>query len=191
MSTGIRLIVGLGNPGPEHAHTRHNAGAWFLEALAEHAGTTLKPEKKFHGLFGQMNWQGNSCYLLLPTTFMNLSGNAVLSAAHFYKIPPEAIVIAHDELDLPVGTARIKQGGGHGGHNGLRDIHAKLGCNDYYRIRLGIGHPGHSHLVTGYVLGKPSNSDREAIFKAIDHSIDVLPSLLTGDTQKAMRELHT
>jgi len=188
----IRLIVGLGNPGSEYRGSRHNAGADFVEALARHAGVTLQEDTKFFGLTGQANLSGHSLRLLVPTTFMNLSGKAVAAMAGFYKVAPEEMLIAHDELDIPAGSARFKQGGGHGGHNGLRDIVPALGNNaNFHRLRIGIGHPGHASKVTGYVLGNPSAADREAIDASIEEAIAALPLLLDGDSTKAMTRLHS
>ena len=159
--TAIKLIVGLGNPGSEYRGTRHNAGADFVEELARQCSTSLQGESKFFGLAGRVTLSGHDLRLLIPTTFMNRSGKAVAAMAGFFKIAPEEILVAHDELDIPPGTARFKQGGGHGGHNGLRDIVPALGNNkDFYRLRIGIGHPGHASKVTGYVLGAPSQVDR-------------------------------
>jgi len=190
--TAIRLIVGLGNPGSDYRGSRHNAGADFVEALARRTGVTLREETKFFGLTGQGTLSGHPLRLLVPTTFMNLSGKAVAAMAGFYKVTPEEMLIAHDELDIPVGTARFKQGGGHGGHNGLRDIVPALGSNsNFHRLRIGIGHPGHASKVTGYVLGKPSAADREAIDASIEEAIAALPLLLDGDSTKAMTRLHS
>jgi len=190
--TAIKLIVGLGNPGNEYRGSRHNAGADFVEALARRAGVTLWEEPKFFGLTGRATLSGHDLRLLVPTTFMNLSGKAVAAMASFYKIAPGEMLIAHDELDIPAGTARFKQGGGHGGHNGLRDIVPALGGNaDFHRLRIGIGHPGHASKVTGYVLGKPSPADREAIDASIEEAIAALPLLLDGDSTKAMTRLHS
>ena len=190
--TDIRLIVGLGNPGAEHRGDRHNAGADFVEELARRCGTTLQPDSKFHGLCGRVSYSGHDLRLLIPTTYMNRSGQAVSALAGFYKIPPESILVAHDELDIPAGTARFKQGGGHGGHNGLRDIVPSLGNNkNFHRLRIGIGHPGHASKVTGHVLGKPSQDDRNRIDDCIGEAIDALPLLLDGDSTKAMTRLHS
>lgn len=185
------LIVGLGNPGQEYEKTRHNAGAWLIEQLAEQNSETLRVEKKFHSQFAKIKILGQEVCLLLPTTFMNNSGQAVIAAAKFYKFAPEAIIVAHDDLDLPVGTVKLKQGGGHGGHNGLRDIINHLGSNNFIRIRMGIGHPGHRDHVLDYVLGQPSQSDRKAITAAIDDVISVLPDIIKGHLQSAMNRLHT
>jgi PTH1 family peptidyl-tRNA hydrolase len=190
--TAIKLIVGLGNPGNEYRGTRHNAGANFVEELARQCGTTLQPESKFFGLSGRATLSGHDLRLLIPTTFMNRSGQSVAAIAGFFKIAPESILVAHDELDIPPGTARFKQGGGHGGHNGLRDIIPALGNNkDFHRLRIGIGHPGHASKVTGYVLGAPSQVDRTRIDACIDEAIAALPLALDGDTTKAMTRLHS
>ena len=188
----IKLIVGLGNPGTQYRGTRHNAGADFIEALARSTGITLQEETKFFGLTGRATIAGHDVRLLIPTTFMNLSGKSVASVASFYKIEPEQILVAHDELDIPAGTARFKQGGGHGGHNGLRDIVPALGNNkNFHRLRIGIGHPGHASKVTGYVLNAPSVDDRIRIDACIDEAITALPLLLEGDSTKAMTKLHS
>lgn len=190
--TAVRLIVGLGNPGSEYRGTRHNAGADFVEALARHCGTTLQVESKFFGLAGRVTLSGHDLRLLIPTTFMNRSGKSVAALAQFFKIPPQEILVAHDELDIPAGTARFKQGGGHGGHNGLRDIVPALGNNkNFHRLRIGIGHPGHASQVTGYVLGAPSMDDRRRIDECIDEAIAALPLLLAGESTKAMTRLHS
>jgi len=191
MSQAKKLIVGLANPGPQYHDTRHNAGAWFIDYLLSHHPVQLRPEKKFQGDVGRININGHDCHLLIPTTFMNLSGEAVVALALFYKIPPEAILVAHDELDLPPGVARIKQGGGHGGHNGLRSIISRLGTNTFLRLRVGIGHPGQSHLVTDYVLHRPSKSDAQKIEQALFNADHVMGDLMDGNIQKAMTELHT
>lgn len=190
--TAIKLIAGLGNPGAEYRGTRHNAGADFVAQLARNAGVELRADSKFFGLAGQLTLAGHDLRLLIPTTFMNRSGKAVAAIAGFYKILPEEILIAHDELDLPAGSARFKRGGGHGGHNGLRDIIPSLGNNrDFQRLRIGIGHPGHASKVTGYVLGAPGPTDRQRIDQCIDEAIAALPLLLDGDEVKAMTRLHS
>ena len=191
MEANIELIVGLGNQGPEYDKTRHNAGAWLVEKLADDNGATFKTDDKFKGLACQLILAGKSCRLLLPTTFMNHSGQAVTSIARFYKIPAESILVVHDEIDLPAGTARLKADGGHGGHNGLRDIINHLGTKKFYRLRLGVGHPGTSSQVIDYVLSRPSKSDKTLILASIDQAMHVLPTLLEGDAQKAIRELHS
>jgi peptidyl-tRNA hydrolase, PTH1 family len=190
--TAIKLIVGLGNPGNEYRGTRHNAGADFVEELARQCSSTMQPESKFFGLAGRITLAGHDLRLLVPTTFMNRSGKAVAAMASFYKISPEEILIAHDELDIPAGTARFKQGGGHGGHNGLRDIVPALGNNkNFHRLRIGIDHPGHASKVSGYVLSQPSQVDRSRIEASIDEAIAALPLLLDGDSTKAMTRLHS
>lgn len=190
--TTIKLIVGLGNPGVEYRGTRHNAGADFVEQLARDTGAELRSEAKFFGLAGQITVNSHSLRLLIPTTFMNRSGKAVAAIATFYKITPQEILIAHDELDIQPGTARFKRGGGHGGHNGLRDIIPALGNNrDFYRLRIGIGHPGHASKVSGYVLSQPGAADRDRIDASIEEAVRSLPLLLDGDDVKAMTRLHS
>jgi PTH1 family peptidyl-tRNA hydrolase len=192
LAASIRLVVGLGNPGNEYRGTRHNAGADFVEALARQGSTPLQQESKFLGLAGRIRLAGHDLRLLIPTTFMNRSGRAVAAMASFYKIAPGEVLIAHDELDIPAGNARFKRGGGHGGHNGLRDIVPALGNNrDFFRLRIGIGHPGQASKVTGYVLGAPSPEDRERIDASIEAAIDALPLLLDGEETKAMTRLHS
>ena len=192
MTANISLIVGLGNPGTEYLGTRHNAGAEFVESLARQAGSTLQSDAKFFGLTGRATLAGHDLRLLIPTTFMNRSGKSVAALAGFYKLSPEQILIAHDELDIPPGQARFKKSGGHGGHNGLRDIVPSLGNrSDFHRLRLGIGHPGHASKVSGYVLGRPAPSDRMAIDAAIDEALAALPQYLDGDSTKAMTRLHS
>lgn len=192
MSNTIQLIVGLGNPGAEYENTRHNAGAWLVERLARSEGIRLNPDKKFHGYAGKGRINGNECWLLIPTTFMNLSGQAVQALANFYKLTPEQILVVHDELDLPAGQARFKTGGGHGGQNGLRDIIARLGNNkNFHRLRIGIGHPGDKSRVTGHVLGKPSLAEQKAMDDAIDEALRVLPDAISGDMARAMNRLHS
>ena len=192
MNDKIQLIVGLGNPGAQYANTRHNAGAEFVEQLAARQIISLQADKKFHGLYGKTVINGQTVHLLIPTTFMNLSGQAVSALANFYKIPAENILVAHDELDLPPGTARFKLGGGHGGHNGLRDIISKLGNNKgFYRLRLGIGHPGYASAVAGFVLTKAPISERDKTQTAIDEALFQLPAAIQGDWHKAMNKLHS
>ena len=192
MKDKIQLIVGLGNPGDKYAQTRHNAGAEFVEQLAARHLAPLKPEKKYHGLYAKANIKGSIVHLLVPTTFMNLSGQSVSALANFFKIPPESILVAHDELDLTPGVARFKLGGGHGGHNGLRDIISKLGNNkNFYRLRIGIGHPGHSSQVSGFVLNKAPAKERDATLIAIDEAERHLELAITGDWAKAMNQLHS
>ncbi len=188
----IQLIVGLGNPGSEYEATRHNAGVWFIEQLARDLGVTLQHDKKMHGAVARASVQGQDVRLLVPSTFMNLSGQSVTALSNFYKIPTESILVAHDELDIPPGEARLKIGGGHGGHNGLRDIISKQGNNkNFMRLRIGIGHPGEARLVTSYVLGRPSRDDANKIDGAVDESVRVMPKVMAGDWDKAVQELHT
>ena len=192
MDTPVKLIVGLGNPGSEYAATRHNAGAEFVLALAKHYNINLTAEDKFFGLSGRGFIGANDIRLIIPTTFMNLSGKAVTAIAQFYKIPPESILVAHDELDLPVGAARLKIAGGHGGHNGLRDIIKSLGNNkNFARLRIGIDHPGNAKQVSNYVLRKPPSSEQNAITDSIIESLNILPLLLDGQWNSAMKQLHT
>lgn len=190
--TAVKLIVGLGNPGPEYDQTRHNAGALFVERLAERERVNLSLDKKYFGLVGKFVHQGQDVRLLIPTTFMNRSGQAVAALANFFRIEPQAILVAHDELDMPPGVAKLKQGGGHGGHNGLRDIIAQLGNqNGFHRLRLGIGHPGHSNLVSGFVLSRAPRAEQELLSSSIDFALEVLPQILAGDWPKAMHKLHS
>ncbi|MDO8861330.1 aminoacyl-tRNA hydrolase [Haliea sp. E1-2-M8] len=186
------MIAGLGNPGSDYRGTRHNAGADFVEALARQHGATLQAESRFFGFTARIHCAGHDLRLLIPTTFMNRSGQAVAAMASFYKVAPEAILVAHDELDIPPGTARFKRGGGHGGHNGLRDIVSCLGNNNSFaRLRVGIGHPGHASRVTGYVLGKPTADEREKMDASIEAAIAALPFLLAGEDTRAMTQLHS
>ena len=191
----LDLIAGLGNPGPSYEQTRHNAGFWFADALAENAGKKFKLEAKFHASVCKLSLSipagaTHECWVLKPTTFMNRSGQAINSLATFYKIPVTNILVVHDDLDLPVGTVRVKQGGGHGGHNGLRDIIAHLG-DDFLRLRIGIGHPGKGNDVTNYVLNSPPKQEETLIRDAMSEALAVLPSLVSGDTERAMQQLHS
>ncbi len=186
----IKLIVGLGNPGQKYARTRHNAGFWFVDALLQQRSGRFKSESKFSGEVAKIDIGGQAVYLLKPMTFMNRSGLAVHQLASFYKIPAEQILVAHDELDLAPGVVRLKAGGGHGGHNGLRDCHAQIG-KGYWRLRLGIGHPGDKNKVLDYVLSAPSKSDEIAIHNGIDRALDVINEIVTGEMQKAMNTLHS
>ncbi|CNB44972.1 peptidyl-tRNA hydrolase [Yersinia similis] len=189
--SSIKLIVGLANPGAEYAQTRHNAGAWYVDLLAERHNQSLKEESKFFGYTARLNLAGQDVRLLVPATFMNLSGKAVAAMASFYRILPEEILVAHDELDILPGMAKLKLGGGNGGHNGLKDIQNKLGNNpNFYRLRIGIGHPGDKSKVTGFVLGKPPASEQTLIDDAIDESIRCTEVLLNEDITKAMNRLH-
>lgn len=183
--------MGLGNPGPQYSKTRHNAGFWFLDALAERERTALRLESRFQGLAGKLEHQGQPLLLLEPQGFMNRSGHAVAMMARYWKIAPEEILVVHDELDFPPGTIKAKQGGGHGGHNGLRDIVAQLGSNNFFRLRIGIGHPGDRSKVTDYVLGPPGKAEQEAITAAIESALaqEVLNSLIAGDIAKAMNAM--
>lgn len=188
----ISLIVGLGNPGTEYDKTRHNAGAELVEQLAAQHSTPLKPDTKYFGLYAKVFIDGHPIHLLNPTTFMNRSGKSVAALANFFKISPQEILVAHDELDLPPGVARLKKGGGHGGHNGLRDIIAALGNNkDFYRLRLGIGHPGNAKQVSGFVLQRAPLSERDQTQQAIDESLRQLPLAIKGDWPRAMNHLHS
>lgn len=192
MKDNVKLLVGLGNPGQQYEQTRHNAGAWLIEAFARQHGSSLTPEKKYFGLCSKIQLPNQTVWLLNPTTFMNRSGQAVSALANFYKIPVENIIVAHDELDFTAGICKFKVGGGHGGHNGLRDIISSLGGNkQFVRIRIGIDHPGDSKLVSNYVLTKPSVADRQNIDQSIDQCLSALPEGLNGNWQGAMNSLHT
>ena len=186
----IRLLVGLGNPGPEYAATRHNAGFWFIDDVARQLGATLVPDRSYFGLVARVNRPAGPIWLLEPMTFMNLSGKSVAALARFFKIAPNEILVAHDELDVLPGNAKMKIGGGHGGHNGLKDINAQLGSADYWRLRLGIGHPGVKAEVVDYVLRKPPAEQREAIEKSIAQSLGALDLMLAGDMDKALMKVH-
>ena len=191
MSAAIKLIVGLGNPGAEYANTRHNAGFWWVDCVAHDESISLRPESKFHGLAGRVGNGSDELWLLQPQTYMNRSGLSVVALARFYKVTPEQILVVHDELDLPPGVAKLKQGGGHGGHNGLKDIIAHLGGPNFWRLRLGIGHPGDRNEVANFVLKPPRQEEQRVIDDAIDVSLKVLPLLRKGDFPKAMHQLHT
>lgn len=187
----IKLIVGLANPGAEYAATRHNAGAWYVDLLAERQRQSLKAESKFFGYTARLSIGGQDVRLLVPTTFMNLSGKAVAAMATFYRLLPEEILVAHDELDLLPGNARLKLGGGHGGHNGLKDIISRLGNNpNFHRLRIGIGHPGDKTKVVGFVLGKPPQAEQKLIDQAIDEAVRCTDILIEQDAVKAMNRLH-
>jgi PTH1 family peptidyl-tRNA hydrolase len=185
----IRLIVGLGNPGKAYERTRHNAGFWLVERYAQQSGVALRKDGKYQALVGRM--PNNGAWLVLPQGFMNASGHAVQMLAGFFRIPAGEILVVHDELDFSPGTAKMKQGGGIAGHNGLRDISHRLGTHDYWRLRLGIGHPGDKNAVADYVLHKPSAEDRADIDEAIGRSVEILPLCLAGDLQGAMQKLHS
>lgn len=187
----IKLLVGLGNPGPEYEETRHNAGFWWLEAVARELKVHLQPERSYFGLVARANVDGRPLWLLEPMTYMNRSGQAVGALARFFKIAPEEILVAHDELDLPPGELKLKKGGGHAGHNGLRDIHAQLGSGDYWRLRIGIGHPGVKSEVANWVLKKPALDQRDALQQSIDRALKALPDLLADRMDKATAAIHT
>lgn len=187
----IKLFVGLGNPGPEYEATRHNAGFWWIDALARDLKVSLVPERSYHGFAARANVGGQTVWLLEPLTFMNLSGKSVGALARFFKIAPEEILVVHDELDVVPGQAKLKFGGSHAGHNGLRDIHAQLGTGDYWRLRLGIGHPGAKSEVVSWVLKKPLREHREAIDETIDRTLKAVPALVAGEMEKATMLIHT
>ena len=191
MDVPIELIVGLGNPGPDYESTRHNAGFWFVDAVARAAGASLRTDAKFHGDVGKAQIGGRSVWLLKPMTYMNRSGLSAAALAHYYKLPVESILVAHDELDLAPGIVKLKQGGGHAGHNGLRDLHKAFGGNGYMRLRIGIGHPGDKSQVVNYVLHKPSREEQVQIEDAIDAAVQAVPLLLSGDDQRAFQMLHS
>jgi peptidyl-tRNA hydrolase, PTH1 family len=187
----IRLLVGLGNPGAEYEATRHNAGFWWLDEVAHKLRASLQPDRSYHGLVARINRAGDEpLWLLQPMTFMNLSGKSVAALARFFKIAPAQVLVAHDELDLQPGQAKLKLGGSAAGHNGLKDIHAQLGTQDFWRLRLGIGHPGVKAEVPNYVLKKPSAEHRTEIDKAIERSLESLDLVLAGDMAKAMMKVH-
>ena len=187
----IKLFVGLGNPGPEYAATRHNAGFWWIDELARRLNANLVLERAYKGRVARASVAGQSVWLLQPQTFMNLSGQSVAALARFFKIAPAEILVAHDELDLPAGEAKLKFGGGHAGHNGLRDIHAQLGTGDYWRLRLGIGHPGARHEVVGWVLQRPPLDEQIAIEQAADRAAAAFELLAAGDMNAATQRIHT
>ena len=187
--SNISLIIGLGNPGKEYAQTRHNAGFWFVEQLADRYGITLKADPKFHGYSGRGQIEGHDTRLLLPTTFMNRSGQSVVPFAKFYQISTEAILIAHDELDMNPGVIRLKSGGGHGGHNGLRDIVPHIGPN-FHRLRIGIGHPGSKEQVSGHVLGKAPSTEQALMDAAIDFALSKSKMLVQGQVSQAMNQIN-
>ena len=186
----IRLLVGLGNPGPEYEATRHNAGFWWLDAVARKLGASLLAERNYFGVCARVNRPEGPVWLLAPMTFMNLSGKSVAALARFFKIAPNEILVAHDELDLLPGQMKMKLGGSHAGHNGLKDIHAQLGSDGYWRLRLGIGHPGVKAEVVNYVLRKPPLEQREAIDKSIEQSLQALDLMLAGDMERAVMKVH-
>jgi PTH1 family peptidyl-tRNA hydrolase len=187
----IRLIAGLGNPGREHSRDRHNVGFWLVDRLASAEGASLRKDAKYHGLVAKLAGPGGDVWLLEPQTYMNLSGKAIGALARFYKIAPEEVLVVHDELDFLPGVVKLKLGGGAAGHNGLKDTIAQLGGQGFWRLRIGIGHPGDRDLVADYVLSSPSPADRDAIDGAIDRALDVVPELLDGRMEIAMQTLHS
>ncbi len=187
----IKLIIGLGNPGSEYEQTRHNAGFWFVDELARQYHSEFRSESKFSGLVSKPNVAGQDIWLLKPNTFMNLSGQAAQAMMNFYKIPVQEILVVHDELDLEPGIVKLKQGGGHGGHNGLRDLIQKLGSKEFRRLRVGIGHPGNKHQVTDYVLKRATKEDLQKIEAGLNEALSLVPLLLQGEFEQAMNELHS
>ena len=188
----IKLVVGLGNPGPQHESNRHNAGVIFLHHLCKAYGNTLRVEAKFFGEFSSIVIEGADIKLLFPTTFMNNSGKSVAAVCKFFKLAPENLLVAYDEIDFDVGVTRFKEGGGHGGHNGVRDIiKALAGKSDFFRLRIGVGHPGHKSMVANYVLNDPSRSEADAIMSNIEDAIKILPTAVSGNWEEAMRVLHS
>ena len=187
----IRLIVGLGNPGPEYEATRHNAGFWWVDEFARAHGASFRADNKFHGLVARSALHGHEVHLLKPQTFMNVSGRSVGALAQFYKIEPVNILVVHDELDLPPGSTKLKLGGGHGGHNGLKDIIAHLGTRDFWRLRIGIGHPGERADVSNFVLNAPRKEEQELIDGALQRAQDVAPLIVEGKLEAAMLKLHS
>src|SRR5690625_1658187 len=190
-SSGFSLVVGLGNPGDRYTQTRHNAGFWFVDELARRFGGVFRNEKKFHGELARITVDGRDCLLLKPATFMNRSGLSVASLVNFYRLDVATLLVAHDEIDLPPGSLRIKQGGGHGGHNGLRDIAPALGSPAFWRLRIGVGHPGHRDLVVQYVLSRAGADEQQLLDAAIIAAVDALPLLLSGDIGRTQQTLHS
>ena len=191
MQPALRLIVGLGNPGSEYAETRHNAGFWFCERLARELGTSFARESRYHGFVAKARVGGQDVWLLMPQTFMNRSGQSVQALAHFYRIDAAEMLVVHDELDIPPGQMRLKFGGGLGGHNGLKDITAHLGTQDYWRLRVGIGHPGDRNEVVNYVLKPPRREEREEIDAALDRALLAWPALSKGEFNSATQKINT
>jgi PTH1 family peptidyl-tRNA hydrolase len=187
----FKLIVGLGNPGPEYEATRHNVGFWWVDAVARDLKVHLQADRAYHGLVARTNAEGQTLWLLEPQTYMNVSGKSVAALARFFKIEANEILVIHDELDLPPGEAKLKHGGGHAGHNGLRDIHAQLGTDQYWRLRIGIGHPGVKSEVANWVLRKPAPDQRSAIEACIERTTRALPHLIRGDMTRATQMVHT
>lgn len=191
MPSSLKLIVGLGNPGSEYSETRHNAGFWFLDRLAADYRTSFSADRKYHGDTARLVADDTDYRLLKPQTFMNKSGRAVQAVSAYFNIKPEEILVVHDEIDLDTGVVRLKQGGGHGGHNGLRDIIEQIGSKDFLRLRLGVGHPGHSSQVHNYVLQRPGVEERRLLDTAMSDALGVMPLVLNGEMNKAMSRLHT
>ncbi len=191
MADHIQLVVGLGNPGRRYELNRHNTGFWFVDLLARRFGGEFKVESRFHGSACRIRVEGEECWLLKPSTYMNGSGQSVSSLANYFKIDAPQILVAHDELDLTAGEIRLKKNGGHAGHNGLRDIISALGSKDFWRLRIGIDHPGDRDLVVDYVLGNPSRDDAVAIESGLERTLDLFPKLLQGECQAAMKDLHS
>lgn len=191
MQSHIDLVVGLGNPGPDYEHTRHNAGFWFVDAVAQSLGATFKSVSRLHGLLAEVSFNSYRGRLFKPVTYMNRSGQAVVAICKYYKIAPQNVLVVHDDIDLPPGVVRLKQGGGDGGHNGLRDIIAALGGErNFFRLRIGVGHPGHAQEVVDYVLHKPSRDDEEIIQDMIQDAVKHVPALVSGEIEKVMNQLH-
>ena len=190
-SIDLKVIVGLGNPGSKYTETRHNAGFWFIEEVARKYGAIFRSDKKFHGEVAKVSIEGKDIWLLKPDTFMNRSGLATQSLLSFYRINAEQLLVAHDEIDLPPGTAKLKIGGGHGGHNGLRDIISQLGSKEFHRLRIGVGHPGSKDQVVDYVLHTASRDDRILIDRDIDDAVSIMPDLASGALEQAMQKLHS
>lgn len=191
MASSIQLVVGLGNPGRQYELNRHNTGFWFVDLLARRYGGDFKLESRFHGAVCRIRVDGDECWLLKPSTYMNKSGQSVSSLAKYFKMDVSRILVAHDELDLAAGDIRLKNGGGHAGHNGLRDVISAMGSKDFWRLRIGIGHPGERDLVVDYVLNNPSRDDAVAIESALDRAADLFPKTLRGECQSVMKDLHT
>ena len=191
MSSKIKLIVGLGNPGLEYSDTRHNAGFWFLDRLIATQSASFSHNKKFFGETARFNLEGNDCWVLKPETFMNNSGRSIQTMTDYYGIKPNETLVAHDEIDLEVGMVRIKESGGHGGHNGLKDIIDRIGYKEFLRLRIGVGHPGHKDDVIDYVLNKPGRTDGIIIREAIDRALEIIPLLFRGERNKAMTLLNS
>ncbi len=189
-SNPLRLLVGLGNPGSKYAATRHNAGYWFADAVASRFDATFRNYPRFFGQLAELSVGGQSLRLLKPATYMNESGRSVAAVVQFFRLPVEDVLIAHDEIDLPPGVVRLKRGGGHGGHNGLRDVIPALGSPDFARIRIGVGHPGHKDLVTGYVLNRPRSEEHALIERALIDALDAIELIVSGDFPRAMNSLH-